>query len=181
MSDLEKYIIENRQALSAESPRKGHVDRFRKKLPDNKTATARLSFRHYLQIAASIAVILASGVVIVKSSKGGSKMAAALEVQEFMDAKEYYATQVNEKYNTLSGFDFTSEREKKLLLEELQSMDTYYQELLLELKANPGDERVMSALIQHYQMKLDVMDQILEQLKSLKNSNNTQDNENADI
>ena len=62
-----------------------------------------------------------------------------------------------------------------MLLKELQEMDTFYQDLLVELNANPGDERVISALIKHYQMKMLVMDQIIDQLKEFnqaKSKNN---------
>lgn len=183
MSDLEKYIIENRTNLDLEEPKQGHSGRFQKKLGGNDTKMRKLNIRHALQIAASIAIILASGVVIVKSSKGGGKIAATPQAQEFMEAKTYYTGMVNDKYSELSGFDFSSEQEKDLLLEELKTMDTYYKELQQQLSANPGDERIMSALIQHYQMKLDVMEQIIQQLKqinSIKN-NNTNDNENANI
>jgi len=181
MSDLEKYILENRHALDTDHPQKGHARRFSKKLTGKEKSPVKMHFRHYLQIAASIAVIVASGIVIVKSSKGSSKMAVTPEVQEFMDAKAYYASQVNAKYDELSSFEFASQNEKELLLDELKTMDTHYQELLNKFKANPGDERVISALIQHYQMKLDVMDQILNQLMSFKNLNKSEEDENTDV
>ena len=37
-----------------------------------------------------------------------------------------------------------------------------------DLEANPDDERVINALIRHYQVKLDVMDQIIIQLNQVK-------------
>lgn len=175
MSDLEKYMNEIRDQLGEDEPSPGHLQRFSKKLKSRQQPVRRLNFRHALQIAASIAIILASGVVIIKSSKGGDKIAVTPERQEFQNARNYYAQQVDAKYDDIAGLPFDSQQEKELLLEELSEMDIYYSELLNELNANPGDERVMNALIQHYQMKLQVMDQIINQLMEIKNNNDTQD------
>ncbi|MFC2090095.1 hypothetical protein ACFLT1_04900 [Bacteroidota bacterium] len=177
MSDLEKYMVENRSEFSSDEPGRGHMNRFNKKLGKKTSITRSLNIRHTLQIAASIAVILASGIVIVKSSKGSTKVADNPVIEEFQEAKTYYATQVNTRYEDIADFQFTSAEEKKILLEELTVMDTYYKELLQELDVNPGDERAMNALIQHYRIKIEVMDQIIEQLIEVKNSNIKQNEE----
>jgi len=165
MSDLEKYIIENREKFTADEPDAGHFDRFSSKMQDGKRPVRKVRFRHVLQIAASIAILLSSGIVIVKSNKGKAKMAGLEVPAQYQETQNYYIHQVNNRYNEIESLDFSEEDEKEMLLKELQEMDTYYQELLVDLNANPGDERVISALIKHYQMKMVVMDQIIEQLK----------------
>jgi len=47
-------------------------------------------------------------------------------------------------------------------------MDSVYVQLQKELKANPDDERIISAMIEHYQTKLEVMSYIVNQLKSIR-------------
>jgi hypothetical protein len=178
MSDIEKYIVEQRGQLDLEEPSIGHFNRFKRKIGSERGR--RISFRHALQIAASIAVILASGIVIVKSSQGSKKVAMSPEKQEFTEASNYYAHQVNNKYDEISSFQFTSQQEKEMLLKELSEMDELYQELLGDLNANPGDERVMNALVQYYQLKMGVMDQIIEQLIEIKNIK-TEENEKSSI
>lgn len=180
MSNLEKMMVELRDKIDTEEPASGHMERFRKRLRPELKRSRALNFRYAIQIAASIAIILASGVVIVKSSKGGSKIAAAPAVEEFQEARNFYAVQVNERYENLEAIPFDSDLEKEILLEELSEMDSYYKELLNELNANPGDERVMNALLQHYQIKLQVMDQIIGQLEQFKTHNNYE-NEKAEI
>jgi hypothetical protein len=49
-----------------------------------------------------------------------------------------------------------------------------------DLEANPDDERVINAMIKHYQLKLDVMDQIIYQLNQLKTETD-KDNEKKSI
>lgn len=175
MSELEKYFMENREKFDSQEPAPGHSVRFSKRLRSEKGRNKRRDLRFGLQIAASIAIILASAVVIVKSSKGSKKMAMTPQVEEFMEARDYFTHQVNQRYDELSGFSFTSEEEKEMLMEELVAMDVLYKELLRELDANPGDERVMNTLIQHYQVKMRVMDQIIEQLIDVKNHKTSND------
>ena len=107
-------------------------------------------------------------------------MAANPVAEEFQQTNNFYASQVNARYEDIAALPFNSSEEKEMLLEELSEMDTYYQELVEELNANPGDDRAMNALIRHYQIKLQVMDRIIEQLVQLQNSKTNQ-NEESDI
>jgi hypothetical protein len=60
-------------------------------------------------------------------------------------------------------------------------MDKLFINLQKDLKANPGDERIINAMIRHYQMKLEVMNQVLMQLESINNNKNLSDHESRDI
>jgi len=61
-------------------------------------------------------------------------------------------------------------------------MDSVYVQLQKELKANPNDERIINAMIEHYQTKMEVMTFIINQLKALRNENiNTTKNEKVSI
>ncbi len=180
MTDLEKHITRMRDQLDAAEPPPGHMKRFRNKLKQQQNPVRRINFRHALQIAASIAIIAASGIWIIKTGNSGDKVAVTNESVEFRETNSYYVRQVNDRYEDIEALNFDSEDEKEMLLDELSSMDQYYRELLKELDANPGDDRVMNALIRHYKLKLQVMDQIIEQLIQLKNIN-TDENENTEI
>ena len=58
-----------------------------------------------------------------------------------------------------------------MLVKEMKSMDSVYVSLQKELKANPNDERIINAMIEHYQTKLEVMTYIVSQLKTIRNDN----------
>ena len=152
--------------LDSDIPKKGHEQRFLQKL--DSRPVRRLSLRHYLQIAASIAIILASGVVLIRKGGSGDKIAEYEIPASVMEADQYYATQVSEKYDQIQQFDFSTPEEKALLLDELKELDSYHQQLMMDLEANPGDDRVINAMIRHYKIKLEVMDQIIHQLNQLK-------------
>jgi hypothetical protein len=50
-------------------------------------------------------------------------------------------------------------------------MDSVYVQLQKELKANPNDERIINAMIEHYQTKVDIMSYIVNQLKAIRHEN----------
>jgi len=177
MIDLEKHIKEQRPLLDADAPAEGHEDRFRLML--EQRPVRRVNFRHVLQVAASIAVILASAVVLIRSNRSGDKIAEHEIPASVIEADQYYSTQVDNRVEQIKEFDFNDADEKMILLDELEELDIYQHQLMFDLETNPGDERVINALIKHYQVKLDVMDQIIYQLNQLKtetDSNNEKKN-----
>jgi hypothetical protein len=171
MIDLEKHIKEQRLLLDVDAPAEGHEDRFRIML--EQRPARRVNFRHVLQVAASIAVILTSAVVLIRSNRSGDKIAEYEIPASVMEADQYYSTQVDNRVDQIKQFDFNDADEKMVLLEELEELDIYQQLLMNDLESNPGDERVINALIKHYQVKLEVMDQIIYQLNQLKTETNS--------
>jgi hypothetical protein len=72
--------------------------------------------------------------------------------------------------------------QKTMLMKEMKSMDSTYVSLQKELKANPNDERIINAMIEHYQTKLEVMTYIVSQLKTIRNDNhNKKENEKNNL
>lgn len=172
MKELETYIREQRALLDAEHPREGHEKRFLQKL--NRRPARSLKLRHALQLAASVAILVTSGLVIVKLNKSGDERARQEIPAAVMEAEMYYASQVDSRVERIREFNFANAEEKAILLDELDDLDSYHQQLLSDLSANPTDERVMNALIRHYQIKLEIMDQIIMQLNQIKSE--TSDN-----
>jgi len=170
MNDIEKQIKEQRLLLDSDRPREGHENRFRQKLERSPVGRPDrgIRFRHAIQVAASVVLILTSAIVLIRTDKSGSKVAQQEIPEAVKEAEFYYASQLDARYEEISGFDFGDKEEKAVLLEELKELENYHQQLIKDLEANPDDERVVSAMIRHYQVKLEVMDQIITQLNQVK-------------
>ena len=97
-----------------------------------------------------------------------------------VEADIYYTSQVNARYEQIRDFSFESSEEKAVLLGELKDLDTYHQQLMTDLEANPDDDRVINALIRHFQIKLEIMDQIIIQLNQIK-SETSENHENESV
>jgi hypothetical protein len=170
MTKFEKYIKEQRMQLDSDHPRKGHEERFLLKLDalSAQRPVRKIRFRHFIQVAASLAIILTSALVLIKQSGNENQLAGKDIPAAMMEADIYYASKVDAKYDQISEFAFDDEEEKTVLLNELKDLESYHQQLMNDLEANPDDNRVINALIRHYQVKLDVMDQIIIQLNQVK-------------
>jgi len=169
MTDFEKYIKEQRMLLDSDHPRQGHEERFLQKLDRlTESPVRKIRFRHALQVAASLAIILTSAFLLIRQSDKKDPMAGKEIPAAMMEADFYYASQVDRKYDQIRNFNFDNEEEKTVLLDELKDFETFHQQLMDDLEANPDDERVINALIRHYQLKLEVMDQIIIQLDQIK-------------
>ncbi|MBN1132589.1 MAG: hypothetical protein JXA39_05920 [Bacteroidales bacterium] len=167
MSDLQKYIKEHRAEFDDAEPSRRHFDRFEKKLL-LEIIPAGQKLRHILQIAASVAIIAAAGWFIFDKTHNGYKVDVLEIPRELRETEDYYIRQITSRYDRIRNYPFQSDQEKAILLDELNDLDIYQQKLMNDLNANPQDERVVNALIRHYQLKLEIMDQIINHLNQIK-------------
>jgi hypothetical protein len=88
--------------------------------------------------------------------------------QELNEAERFYTTQLDIYYNKIQQLGFNNDMvEKKMVLQELSAMDEQVQAMKYDLKQNPDDERVMSAIINFYQIKIEMMDVIIARAQKL--------------
>lgn len=183
MRDLEQIIKENREALDSYQPGEKHLIRFRQKLFAYNHSALRLA--DYLKIAA--VVVLASLFSFFLFSQLQSyilqkdKYSLGDVSPEYREVEQYYTRMINYCYAELDRIDTGEPDQKSMLVKELTEMDRLYISLQKDLRANPADERIINAMIRHYQMKLEIMNQILLQLENINNNINLSDHENKDI
>ena len=60
-------------------------------------------------------------------------------------------------------------------------MDSVSKSLQNDLQTTADDERVVNALIEHYRLKLDIMNQILNTLEEIKTNHKQTDHEKSKI
>lgn len=91
---------------------------------------------------------------------------------QYKEVENYYIHQVSLMQSEIVTVDLKNNpAQKVILMKEMKSMDSVYVQLQKELKANPDDERIINAMIEHYQTKLEVMTIIVNQLESIRNEN----------
>jgi DNA polymerase II small subunit/DNA polymerase delta subunit B len=61
-----------------------------------------------------------------------------------------------------------SDSEKQMFEKEQKEFDQMYLKLLEDLKANPDDERVINAMLEYYQSRMNVLSMIVNKLKEVK-------------
>jgi cytochrome c-type biogenesis protein CcmH/NrfG len=176
MKTIEDIIRNNRAFFEDQEPSEGHFERFSVKLEIRRQKMAgKRSIVPYLLKAAvvTLLVTLSSLWTWDHFIRPGSRRMTLSEVSpQYKEVENYYLHQVNLMEGEILNLDTNQTPEQKeMLIKEMQSMDSTYISLQKELKANPNDERIINAMIEHYQTKLDVMTYIVSQLKSIRNEN----------
>lgn len=187
MKNIDEIIRDNREIFDGKEPIDGHLDRFNWKLEKrlHSNATKRSIVPYLLRAAVVTLLVTLSSLWTWDHFIRGDKETMALgDVSpQYREVENYYVHQVGLMEGQLQTVDFGNNPEQKVLLQnELKSMDSTYVQLQKELKANPNDERIINAMIEHYQTKVEVITYIVNQLKAIRNENNNkQDNEKISL
>jgi hypothetical protein len=185
MKTIEEIISTNKRLFDDSEPADGHFERFSLKLEMRcRTISSKKSIVPYLLRAAVVTLLVTLSSLwtwdhFIRSDN--SRMTLGQVSPQYKEVENYYVHQVNLMENEIVNVDVANNPlQKNELLKEMKSMDSVYVSLQKELKANPNDERIINAMIEHYQTKLEVMTYIVNQLQTIRNNNhNTNENEKA--
>ncbi len=178
MKNLEELIRNNKDFFEEAEPSEGHLDRFTRKLEMRfSVGTIKRSIVPYLLKAAVVTLLVTLSSLwtwdhFLRSDR--DRMTLGEVSPQYREVENYYVHQVNNMESELLNIDLKNNPEQKqMLLEEMKSMDSISVQLQKELYANPNDERIINAMIEHYQTKLEIMSYIVNQLKAIRNENKT--------
>ena len=185
MKNIEYIIKQNRDFFDGEEHSEGHFERFSGKLEKSARVTcAKRSIVPYLLRAAVVTLLVTLSSLwtwehFIKSDR--NRMSLGDVSPQYKEVENYYVHQVNLMEQELVDMETANDAEHQvILMKEIKSMDSVYVQLQKDLKANPDDERIINAMIEHYQTKLEVMTLIVNQLKTIQNGNQTR-NENEKV
>jgi len=176
MKTIEDIIRNNRDLFEDQEPSEGHFDRFSVKLEiRHQKMASRRSIVPYLLRAAVVTLLVTLSSLWTWDHfirPGSSRMTLGQVSPQYKEVENYYLHQVSLMEGEIVNMDHSQNPEQKeMLMTEMKSMDSTYVSLQKELKANPNDERIINAMIEHYQTKLEVMTYIVNQLKGIRNEN----------
>lgn len=187
MKTIDDIIRSNRDFFEDAEPSKGHFERFERKLEARFGRTAvKRSIAPYLLRAAVVTLLITLSSLWTWDhfiNPGRNKMALGDVSPQYREVENYYIHQVNMMESELNTITLVNDpAHNQMLKKEMESMDSVYIQLQKDLKANPDDERIINAMIEHYQTKVEVMSYILNQLKELRNeTQNTMEDEKVSI
>jgi hypothetical protein len=187
MKNLEEIIRSNKDFFEDAEPSEGHLERFNRKLEKRfQTNSITRSIVPYLLKAAVVTLLITLSSLWTWDHfirTGSSRMTLGQVSPQYKEVENYYVHQVNLMEGEIVNVDLKSNpAQKTMLMKEMKNMDSTYVSLQKELKANPNDERIINAMIEHYQTKLEVMTYIVNQLKTIRNDNqNKKENEKSNL
>jgi hypothetical protein len=187
MKNIDEIIRSNSDIFDGNEPMDGHLERFSWKLERRLHAQAtKRSIVPYLLKAAVVTLLVTISSIWTWEHfirQDSSRMTLGQVSPQYKEVENYYVHQVNLMESEINTVNLSNNPEQKqVLMNEMKSMDSVYVQLQKELKVNPNDERIINAMIQHYQTKVEVMTYIVNQLKEVKNGNlNKQKDEKVNL
>jgi hypothetical protein len=183
---LEKFIIDHRDEFDVLEPNPAIWQKVGKRQPKK----VQLDWTRILVRVAAVVVIFVSSYIfidyainrqaeVVLTGTGTIDAEGSQIYQDLMEAEYYYTSQIEfqkEEFYRLAG-DNSALREEVNI--ELSELDRIYRELKEDLKDNADNEEVVVAMIQNYRLKLEILEEILIQLRPA--NENTMDYENESV
>ncbi|WP_420577611.1 hypothetical protein [Ekhidna sp.] len=163
---LEKFIMENREAFDDVTP----SDQAWTKI-DQRLMKRRSVWPTIWKVAAML--FMATTIILV-IDKSNDEVQGPVLSEEFNQAEDYYVSLINQKRRSIKE-QLTPEQHEQFLV-EIDQLDSMYVELKKTYQTNASNDRVMDAMINNLQLRLDILNKQLEILENIKNQNNESDN-----
>jgi hypothetical protein len=174
---LEEFILDNRSDFDDQLPSPESWE----KIKANIRPVQRINWTGRLvRVAAAVVIFVSSYIFIDYSLNTGNRdqeFAGQMEheilnnIPDLVEARAYYSGMIQnmeDQVFSLAGGNSQIRAEIDLEFEEL---DKVFDELKTDLKDNAANEEVVEAMIQNYRIKVQILEQILLQLKNQEEQN----------
>jgi len=182
--NIEEIILNNLKELNDSEPLDGHFERFQAKLNrQNKKKT--ITFSLVWKVAAAVVFVLLAvnqANIYFSPDKQNANLAnnntefsLASVSPEYKEVEFYYTNAISvglNQWNGLKTDGFISESEQETMNAELAEFEERFKTLQTDLAANPNDERVINAMLEYYQAKLEIINMIVNKLQEVKQEKN---------
>jgi hypothetical protein len=156
----------------------GHQKRFMDRLQKKEqSSTSVVTWKKVISIAAVFAVIVSLGSFIFNSDVKAADLASVSPEME--QTQSFFTTAINNEIQTLRSF--TNPETEALIndaLKQINILEEKYQKLMVDLVDSGYDQRVIYAMINNFQKRIDLLENVINTVKEIKNLNN-QNNENT--
>jgi len=179
-SDLEKYLQEQRSALDVESPDdKAIWEGVRDGLHRTELRSVRKRMWIRIRNMAALVIILISvgymAIDLVSEHRSGKTLTLADLDKELGRREKEYRTLVNLKFQEAGTFNHVDNLIIAELLEEIQKLDTIYEQTLKDLNELGYNEQVIQTIFDTYEKKIFLLELIILENNKIKNHENNQD------
>jgi hypothetical protein len=182
MDNLEEYIMKHREELDRYKPSSAIRKKIGKALKTDKKSVYR-----WIYVAAMLAVILGSAVILFKpgsdllrkSISGNRSRTISNAGLQLKETEMYYNNLANSLYNEATPMLAKNPEIQKELSMDLSQIDSICGQIKKDLNDNVANSDVVEALIQNYRIKIKILEDMLNVLK--ENECNTVKRKNHDL
>ncbi len=171
MKNLEDFIRNNKESLNSFELSEGHFERFQQKI--NVKNTNSISPTYWFSIAAGFVFLIMLSIFIrfhyLQSEKAiiETKIVSLSDISpKYEEVENFYKAGLDEKINEFQKLNCKVDIEQKKMVDlELKQLDVVYVSLQKELKVNGNDKRIINAMINNYQNKIQFLELVIGQIK----------------
>jgi len=181
--NLEQLFDNLKGQFDIEDPKIGHENRFLDKLNASKGVVAidknKKAWWKPLSVAASIAVLCVVSIGLYQSESTVENQVAEIS-PEVSRTEFYFASLIEEQVNQLES---KSTPETKKIIDDtmgqLQKLEQNYNQLEKDLIAGGNSKLILSAMITNFQTRIDLLEDVLEKIETIKKLKNYDDAKNT--
>ncbi len=181
--DLERFVFSNRDDFDSLEPSDALWDKIKPVVPVQETKPAKRSIkmvplRMVVGVAAAFAILFSAGMMYMYNNSGLKSVELTVnelpepqveEVElslrhvspEMAEIEDYYITQVDNKMTRLQELNLDPE-----ILNDIEFLDDEFKALQAEMGTSVDNEKIIEAMIDNYRLKLDILEDILENLET---------------
>jgi len=158
MENLKKQIQNNSHLFDVYEPEAEHLIRFKNKL--NKTKSQKSIY--WIFSAAALVLLIFSLSFLFTNNPEWKKLPQLSDVsKEYKEAEYFYQVEINDKLTQLEGLNCTILEADSSIYKELRVLDQEYINLRRDLVLTNYDERIVSAMIHNYQIKISLLESVI--------------------
>ena len=179
MENLENWFKKIEGTFDTEEPQKGHQARFLDRLNASKGTTGlyrkNKSWWRPLSIAASVLVLMTLGLAVFMSRPTLDEQVAEIS-PEVSKSQIYFAGLIEEQVNQLKRE--STPATKKMIddtLLQLKKLERNYGQLEQDLLNGGNSKLILSAMITNFQTRIDLLQDVLDQVETINNIKNNKD------
>lgn len=150
-------------AKTPEGHQKRFMDRLNAVTPEQKPR----KWWKPLSIAASVLIMITAGFFFQQDSETSNELASISP--ELEKTEDFFINTINSELETLKSFDdFDSEKLVTDALKSLEILEIEYGKLKFDLQKSGNDQRVIAAMIENFQNRIDLLQQVIEKIEEVK-------------
>lgn len=173
MDGFEKHVRKHKKEFDDHMPDRGKMwSKIQEALRDTKEVKTVVPIwkQNWFQMAAS--VLLVVGFILALQLVSFSDNSAYASPSELIEIDRYYENIVAEQVKLINESPKLSLEEKEEFLDFMVELDQEYENLKNEFSADLDNEKVLEAIVFHYQKRIQIIQSLLDRINK---SNNKQD------
>ena len=172
---LEKFIRDNRELFDDKTPDKSVWSKIEKEI-DGDHKKKHIDFTFVWKAAAVFFFGVSAYLLFqLNNSRDNADLYPELSttdiIEEFKETEAFYIAQISEKRASIEAIDHIKPDLATSFQQDIHKLDSMYNELKKELDRD-SNEQVINALVQNLQIRIEILNQQLDILRSLKKSEN---------